>query len=186
MVHSARRQQVLGGRVAKHMLGGVALVLVASGCSGGTDEGSSPIELAQAQVAAMEHALAESKSDFQVATAAFCDATKTYITSLDRYGDVLTARAPTVGDVKDAGTDLVQPRGDATSGAETAVAAQQAVLDAKQELAVAEAALVAASATGSASPSEPDDSKSAKPLVPPATVKMVEDAESQFTSAQQG
>ena len=41
--------------------------------------------------------------------------------AIDRYGDVLNATAPTVGDVKDAGADLAAPREAAFAGAEAAV-----------------------------------------------------------------
>jgi murein L,D-transpeptidase YcbB/YkuD len=98
---------------------------------------------------------------------------------------VLTQSAPTVGDVKDAGADLAQPREDATAGAESAVAAQQAVMDAKQGLADAKAALAAAK-DGTATASTPAGPGSPTPLAPAATVKLVQDAESQFSSAQQG
>ena len=39
----------------------------------------------------------------------FCRSSGSYVTALDRYGDVLNQTTPTVGDVKDAGKDLQQP-----------------------------------------------------------------------------
>jgi peptidoglycan hydrolase-like protein with peptidoglycan-binding domain len=93
---------------------------------------------------------------------------------------------PTVGDVKDAGTELAQPRKAATAGAESAVAAQQAVVDAQKALADAQAALATAKASGTATPSTPTASPSPTPLAPSATVKLVQDAESQFATTQQG
>jgi peptidoglycan hydrolase-like protein with peptidoglycan-binding domain len=167
--------------VAGLVVSGAVLMFAASGCSG-VDEDSA-IKVAEARLAASEKALADAKGDLADKTAAFCDASATYITSLDRYGDVLTQSAPTVGDVKEAGAELAQPREDATAGAESAVAAQQAVIDAKQELADAKAALAAAKGTGTAAASTP---ASPKPLAPAATVKLVQDAESQFSTAQQG
>ena len=71
----------------------------------------------------------------------FCDASKTYVIALDRYGDVLNTSELTVGDVREAGADLAEPREDAYAGAEAAVEAQQNVVDAEQELADARAAL---------------------------------------------
>ena len=167
--------------VAGLVVGGALLMFAASGCSG-VDEDSA-IKVAEARLASSEKALEDAKADLADKTAAFCDASATYITSLDRYGDVLTQSAPTVGDVKEAGAELAQPREDATAGAESAVAAQQAVIDAKQELADAKAALAAAKGTGTAAASTP---ASPKPLAPAATVKLVQDAESQFSTAQQG
>jgi peptidoglycan hydrolase-like protein with peptidoglycan-binding domain len=185
MLPTARRQQVRGRRgVVNLVVGGVLLTLAAAGCSG--SEGGSPVEVAQARVTAKERALTSAKDDLKAAKSSFCGASATYITTLDRYGDVLTQSAPTVGDVKDAGTELGQPREDVVSAAESAVAAQQAVTDAKQELADAEAALSAAKATGSASASPPATVASPEPLAPPATVALVKDAEAQFVTAQQG
>ena len=51
----------------------------------------------------------------QLQSTAFCTATAGYITAIDRYGDVLTATAPTVGDVVTAGSDLDEPSADAVS-----------------------------------------------------------------------
>jgi peptidoglycan hydrolase-like protein with peptidoglycan-binding domain len=187
MERSAHRQRVPGGRAATGLVVGWLLVgLVLSGCSGSGGDGSAPIKVAQARVTAKEKALTGAKADLTAASAAFCGATTTYITALDRYGDVLTSSAPTVGDVKTAGADLTQPQEGVRAGADAAVAAQQAVVDAKQELADAEAALAAASSSGSAPASTPAAPAEPKPLVPPATVKLVEDAEAQFSSAQQG
>ena len=105
--------------------------------------------------------------------------------ALDRYGDVLTQTAVTVGDVKDAGSDLEEPRDDVMSGAEAALEAQQAVVDAEKALAEAKAQLAAAKNPGAAV-STPAATGSPKPLVPAATVNRVEEAESEFSAAQEG
>ncbi len=87
-------------RVVAFSVTGVLLVAL-SGCSG--DPALTPVEAAQAQVTAKEEALATAESEATATAAAFCEASATYITALDRYGDVLNETAPTVGDVKDAG-----------------------------------------------------------------------------------
>jgi peptidoglycan hydrolase-like protein with peptidoglycan-binding domain len=159
------------------------MLIALAGCDG---DGSSALTAAEARVASKEKAVEEAQADLADKSAAFCGASATYITALDRYGDVLTRTAPTVGDVKDAGTDLAQPQEDVMAGAEAAVAAQQAVVDAEQALAEAKAALKAAKSTGSATASPPAGTASPTPLVPAATVKLVQDAEAQFAAVQQG
>lgn len=166
------------------LVAGALLALGLAGCDSGGD-GSAALEVAEARVAAKEKALEDAKADLTDKSAAFCGASKTYITALDRYGDVLTQTAPTVGDVTAAGTDLTQPREDAMAGGEAATAAQQRVVVAEQELAAAEAALAAAKKTGSATASTPAGT-SPTPLAPPATVNRVQEAEAQFSAAQEG
>ena len=177
--HGPRRRTSVGLVVA------TAILLALAACDSAGD-GSSALTAAQAKVSAKEKALADAEADLTAKSAAFCDASATYITALDRYGDVLTPTASTVGDVKEGGADLAQPREDATAGGEAAVAAQQAVVDAEQELADAEAALAAVKASGSAPATTPAGSASATPLAPAASVKRVEQAEAQFATAQQG
>ncbi len=162
----------------------VAAALGLSACSGG----SSP--LADTRVVAKQRALEDAQKAATAAGAAFCTAAADYVTAVDRYGDVLNATAPTVGDVKTAGRDLEQPREDALAAAEAAVSAQEAVVAAEQELADAQAAQSAAStstgtATTTASPS-PSATASTTPAVAPATTTRVQQAEQEFTSAQQG
>lgn len=168
-------------------LGAAAVLLVACG----SDDGDSAVQVAQAQVASKEKALSTAKADATAATAAFCEASSTYVSSLDRYGDVLTATAPTVGDVNDAGAELERPREEALASAEAAVAAQQVVTTAEQELAEARASLAAATAasTSTASPKSaksPSPSASPTPLAPAETVNRVKQADREFTAAQQG
>ena len=166
-------------------LSAAAVVLVA--CSG--DGGTNAEQVAQARVALKEKALSAARADATAATAAFCEASSAYIVALDRYGDVLTATAPTVGDVNDAGSDLAEPRDQALGKAEAAVSAQQAVVTAEQDLAEAEAALADTRSTASASPPSTEGSTgspSATPLAPADSVNRVKQADSDFTTAQEG
>ena len=177
-----RGQQVLALATAAGLL--VAL----SGCS--DDPEQTAVEIAQATVSAKEQAVADAESEATAAAEAFCAASSTYITALDRYGDVLTQTAPTVGDVRDAGADLDEPREETFDAAEAATAAQQEVTQAQQELAEAQAALAAAEAeaAGEEAPTEP--APSVEPSEPSAeltaAVDRVEQAEADFAETQEG
>lgn len=166
----------------------VAGALVLAGLVGCDSSGDAPsdLEAAQAKVAAKEKALEDAKADFEKKSEAFCGSSKTYIEALDRYGDLLTQTAPTVGDVNDAGADLEDPRDEAESGAEAAVDAHQAVFDAQQELADAKAALKEVKNPGSADSSSPSGPSSPKPLVPATTVSRVKQAETELKAVQRG
>ena len=170
---------------ARLVLVGALSLLVLGACGSGGD-GSAKLKVAEAQVSAKEKALANAKADLADASTAFCDASATYIRSLDRYGDLLSQTATTVGDVTDAGSDLEQPRADVTAKAHEAVAAQEAVVQAKQDLADAEAAWAEAKHPGSPAPSSPAATSSPKPLAPPASVNRVQQAESEFSAARRG
>ena len=106
----------------------VACVLLATvglaGCAGEI----SPVDRAEAQVAAKEKAVAKAEEELTAASDTFCQASESYVVALDRYGDVLNDTAPTVGDVREAGADLAEPGEDAFDGAEAAVEAQQALV----------------------------------------------------------
>ncbi len=160
----------------------VALAVVGlTGCAGA----DTSVDRAKAKVSVKEKALTQAEAKQKAASETFCDASKTYIVSLDRYGDVLNDTAPTVGDVRAAGADLAEPREDAIAGAEAAVDAQQQLADAQQELADAQVALAAAEAGPSGSPdvmSTPVPTST--PLAPAASVDRVKQAESEFASAQ--
>ena len=163
------------------------LAVAAVGLAGCGNGGDSSVERAQAQVTAKEKAVTKAETEFTAARDAFCGASNTYIVAIDRYGDILNATAPTVGDVTDAGADLAAPRQDAVSGAEAAVEAQQKLIEAQQELADARAALKQAKSGASSSPtsnSTQQPTSSPTPLAPAATVERVKRAESDFTSAQ--
>lgn len=164
-------------------LGVAVSVLVA--CGG--DSGDRQVNVAQARVTQKEKAVAEAKSAAAAAATAFCDASRPYITALDRYGDVLHRSAATVGDVKDAGSDLEAPREDVVDAAQAAVEAQHELATAKQELADAKGDLAAAKATSSATSSpSTTGTPTPTPLAPAATVNRVKQAESEFQSAQGG
>ena len=179
-----RRQHLLHARATGGLaVAGMVSMLVLTGCGGG-GEGDTEVKVAAARVSAKEKAVTDAKADLADKSAQFCGSSKTYIVALDRYGDVLSQTAPTVGDVRDAGTELEQPREDAMAKAEAAVESQQALVDAKQELADAQAALAAAKSSGAGSPSTPAGTSSPKPLAPAATVNRVKQAESEFGSVQ--
>ena len=162
----------------------VCVALVAVGLAGCADS-ISDVDRARTQVSAKEKAVAEAQSDFVAASEAFCQAGETYILALDRYGDVIHVSAPTVGDVRDAGADLVEPREDALGGVEAAVAAQEALVVAEQELIDAQAALAAAEAGPSGTPAAVEaEEPTAAPLAPAATVDRVERAEAEFADAE--
>ena len=184
----ARRRHDLPARALVGIATGTALMLALAGCGGGGDggDGSAAVKAAEARVSVKERAVTDAKADLTDASAEFCGASQTYITALDRYGDVLSETTTTVGDVKDAGTELEQPQEDATAKAEAAVEAQQAVVDAKQELADAKAALTAAKNPESTAETTPPGSSSPKPLAPAVTVNRVKQAESEFSTVQQG
>ena len=122
--------------------------IVLAGCT----DSVSDVDRAKTQVSAKEKALQDAQSGFSDASAEFCSSSKDYIVALDRYGDVLTSTAPTVGDVRVAGKDLAQPKEEAFAGAEAAVKAQKDVTDAEKELAKARTALAEAEASGSPVP----------------------------------
>jgi peptidoglycan hydrolase-like protein with peptidoglycan-binding domain len=162
----------------------VGVAVAVSACSGGSN-------VADARVSAKEKALADAQASAKAAKTAFCAATADYVTAVDRYGDVLNQTAATVGDVKAAGRDLEQPREDVTSAAEAAVSAQEAVVQAEQELAQARArASGAGTSSGASSPTTatPSATASASPSEPvaPASVSRVQQAESDFATAQKG
>jgi murein L,D-transpeptidase YcbB/YkuD len=168
-----------------HRCGGLLVAL--SGCS--HDAVVTSVEAAQAEVAAKEKALADAEAEATATAAAFCEASSTYITALDRYGDVLNETAPTVGDVKDAGKDLAAPAEDTKAAADAAVSAREQVTQAEQDLADAEAALAAAEASAAGeTPAEVLASQvpSPEPAAAPATVARVEQAEAEFAAAQAG
>jgi murein L,D-transpeptidase YcbB/YkuD len=162
------------------VVGVVLAAVVLAGCAGEV----SPVDRAEAQVSAKEKAVTQAEADLAAASGQFCGASETYIVALDRYGDVLNDTAPTVGDVRVAGADLVEPREAAFDGAEAAVEAQQSLEVAEQELVAARAALESAQ-TGSDAPADPAAEPSTSlPLAPAATVDRVQQAESEFAAAQ--
>ena len=166
-------------------VGGAVSMLALTGCGDGED-GDTAVQAAEARVSAKERALTDAKADLAEKSAAFCGATTTYITALDRYGDVLNeTTSPSATSGTRAATSSNR-REDAMAGAEAAVAAQQAVVEAKQELADAKADLAAAKSPGASAATSPASTSSPKPLAPAATVNRVKQAEAEFSTVQQG
>lgn len=164
--------------------GSLFLVTALAGCGDGADA----VDRARAQVTAKEKAVAEAQTEFDSASAEFCDVSEKYVVALDRYGDVLTGTAPTVGDVRSAGADLAEPRDDAFDGAEAAVQAQQDLAAAEQELAEARASLAEAEAGPSGTPASASATAppTSTPLAPASTVDRVKQADDEFDAAQEG
>ena len=161
------------------------LLLALTGCSGDTQDAS--LKKAQATVTAKEKDLTEAQAAAKAAETGFCTASTTYVVAVDRYGDVLNATAPTVGDVKDAGSDLAKPGEEAQAATQAVADTRAAVATAEQDLAEAQAALAAAQASASGStPSAEPSSKSPTPSPTPAGVTRVQEAESELAAAQAG
>ena len=177
-----RRAQVRPAVVTGLVAGCLVSALVA--CSSST----SPVAAAQSDVKAKERALTEAEAAATGAAAAFCDATGVYVTALDRYGDVLHASAVTVGDVKDAGADLLTPSQEARDAGDAVVETREALLAAQGELVDAQDSLASAQAVAAsqAPPSPGARPTSPPPVVAPTSVERVEQAEDDFTSALAG
>lgn len=152
-----------------------------AGCSGEITS----VDQAQAQVKVKEKAVIDAEANLTAASQQFCENGETYIMAIDRYSDVLNDTAPTVGDVKTGGSDLLAPQDDAFEGAEDAVAAQQDLVTAQQELANANTRLERLQAGISEEPSASASAvPSPEPLAPAASVERVKQAESEFADAQ--
>ncbi|HET7799949.1 MAG TPA: peptidoglycan-binding domain-containing protein [Humibacillus xanthopallidus] len=166
-------------------------VSLLAGC-GSADNGNTAVQAAEARVTSKQKALDDAKASAAAATAQFCSSSAAYITALDRYGDILNQTAPTVGDVTTAGRDLKQPSADAVSAGQAAASAHEAIGAAEQELATAEAELAKAraAATGGTATATPTASASptpsSTPTVPGEVVTRVQQAESDFATAQAG
>ncbi len=165
------------------VIGGVLLAL--TGCGG--DGGDVSLKAAQLAVTSKEKALTEAQDAATKASAEFCADSATYVIAVDRYGDVLNGTAPTVGDVRTAGSDLAKPAEDATSAAQAVADSRAAVATAEQELAQAQATLATAQASAAGStPPSPSSSKTPSPTPTPASVTRVKEAESELAAAQAG
>jgi murein L,D-transpeptidase YcbB/YkuD len=188
-----------GAGRALRWLGCIVLAAVAMAACSSSGNANTKVKVAEKHVSDAQKALSDAQSNLAAKTTAFCRASQSYITALDGYGDVLTQSAPTVGDVKNAGSDLEQPREDAFSSAGEAVDAQQQVIAAEQDLTDAKAQLADAKAKASATASGTSTKSTAPttttattpaasptPLAPSASVNRVKQAEADFTAAQQG
>jgi peptidoglycan hydrolase-like protein with peptidoglycan-binding domain len=143
--------------------------LLLGACASGSGD---PVRRAEAQVSAKQKELDDATAKAATTTAAFCAAGTDYVAALDRYGDLLTSDATTVGDVRSAGSELAQPRGDAVSAATAAQKAREGVATAQADLANAQAALAAVSATASGTTAPPAAPATATPT-PVASVDAV-------------
>lgn len=163
------------------MTAAVVLAAGLTGCSGSAEE--TKLTAAQANVERAQNSLDDAEAAATAADEALCAASADYITAIDRYGDVLTQTEPTVGDVRTAGADLQQPRDEVTAAAGEAQSAHDQVAAAQEDLARAEATL--ASLEGS-SPAEETATTEPTPVLPPASIERVKQAEREFAQAQQG
>jgi murein L,D-transpeptidase YcbB/YkuD len=160
----------------------VALSSMLTACS---DDPSSEVDRAQARVDKAKSDLADTKDAAKAAQDDFCGQTATYIDALDRYGDLLHASTPTVGDVRTAGDDLAAPADDVVASAQDAVAARDAVTAAEDDLAVAKEAL--AKAKGNPPPDQPSSAATKLvPQPPEETSARIKQAESDLADAVEG
>src|SRR4051812_7987698 len=136
------------GRLASRLLVGLAIGTVMSTVACSSDAPNS-VDAAQKVVTAKQSAVDDANKAFTDAEAAFCDSSKTYITAVDQYGKLFDTSAVTVGDVKNAGADLVKPRETVQASADKVVTTRDDVAKAEKELADAQAALAAAQSSGS-------------------------------------
>ena len=171
-------------RLGSSVLG--VLMLAGAVACGADGDGDDAVAAAEKRVVAKQEDLAAAKADLEEKSAAFCGANQSYILALDRYGDVLSQTAVTVGDVRDAGDELADPQDDVVSDAEAAVDAQEAVVDAEGELAEAKAALRAAEAGSPAPTTSASEEASPAPMASAEVVNRVKQAEAEFVAAQDG
>ncbi len=170
-------------RLGSSVLG---LLMLAGAVACGDGDGDDAVAAAEKRVVAKQEDLADAEADLEEKSAAFCGANQSYILALDRYGDVLSQTAVTVGDVRDAGDELADPQDDVVADAEAAVDAQEAVVDAEGELAEAKAALKAAEAGSPAPTTAASEEASPAPMASAEVVNRVKQAEAEFVAAQDG
>jgi peptidoglycan hydrolase-like protein with peptidoglycan-binding domain len=163
----------------------VPLLLLAA-CGGDDsddDAATDPVAEAQQRVEAARAELGDAQTALEDAHGAFCDDSRDYIDAIDRYGQVFSEAAMTVGDITTAGADLQEPEEAVRSSADAVAEARDRVAAAEQELADAEAALAEAESGTSGPPAETTTTST---LVPPATVDRVEEAHEDLTAAFEG
>jgi peptidoglycan hydrolase-like protein with peptidoglycan-binding domain len=172
-----------------------AAVLIAA-CS--DDSPDDPVARAERRVADAEEALAAANTAFDEASTQFCTDGRDWVAALDRYGQLFEQSAVTVGDVQDAGADLVEPRQAVQTAAEEVLARRDEVAAAEAELAAAQADLAAAQAAAEAEAAGEDaagdtttstttttapTTTTTEPLVPSEVLERVEQAEADLQSA---
>ena len=161
---------------------GIVLVLALGLAGCGDGDGDAALRAAEVNVTAKQEALDSAEEAAAEATSALCEAGASYITAIDRYGDLLVQTAPTVGDVITAGEDLQAPRDEVVEAAEAAEAAQAEVVSAQDDLTEAEAAL--ASLQGSTPADEAPEPE--EPQVSASSIDRVKQAESDFATVREG
>ena len=178
----------------------VAVALIASACGDDDDDDVSttgapaasevqdPVAAAEARVEAAESGLTESQEALEAAGEQFCVDAESYLEVLDRYGKLFTDDAATVGDIQTLGADLVEPRETVAASVNEVEEAKTALAAAGQELADAQAALVAAIATASSVPTSSTTAATTTTttLVPPATIERVQQAEDDLAQTGEG
>ena len=162
------------------MSGFAALGLVAAVLGGCGGDAKDELSDAVGSVEAKQRAVDDATAAFAAASTAFCDAAKDDVVALDRYGDLLADTAVTVGDVTTAGSDLGAPRKDVEDAVDDVTEAHADLVEAQQELDAAKA-----DESGSTT-SEPAVTTTTAPLLAPATVARVEQAESDLDTARAG
>ena len=161
--------------------------LLLTGCSSDGGDGDGAVRLAKARVDDAKENLSAAKEEAAAAASEFCDQGADYLVALNRYGGVMTTRAVTVGDVREAGTDLAEPAEDVSDSADAAVAAREAVTAAEKELADAKAALARAKGTTpTPTPSPTSKATEIVPSPPPASMNRVTKAKTELDSAVEG
>ncbi|HEY2813725.1 MAG TPA: peptidoglycan-binding domain-containing protein [Acidimicrobiales bacterium] len=173
-------------RTAATITGALMVVVLIAACS---SDGTNKVTAAQTRVSNAEKGVADAQTALDKATGQFCDDTKDYITTLDRYGKAFDQSAATVGDIKTAGDDLQNPRSSVISSADAVTSGRDELAKAKEELADAQVALAAAQASAASQtlpPTTAGSTTTTAPLVPPATVDRVKKAEADFAAATQG
>ena len=154
---------------------------------------------AEQRVADAEDGVAEADAAFTEASTQFCTDGRDWVAALDRYGQLFTQSAVTVGDVQEAGADLVAPREAVQGSADEVLAARDDLAAAELELAEAQAALavalVEAAAEEAGSDEDGDDAEetttttvpatttTTEPLVPSEVLGRVERAEADLQAA---
>lgn len=162
----------------------VSVILLAGVSACGSDEAPqvTDAEKAQSELSAAERAVTSAEQAFDEAGTSFCTDAEAYIGVIDGYGDILDASETTVGDVTTAGADLEEPRSSVESAAETVQSTRDDLAAAEADLVAAQAALEAAEA-GESAPSTTATTTTTTPLVPPATVDRVRQAEEDLAAA---
>jgi peptidoglycan hydrolase-like protein with peptidoglycan-binding domain len=159
----------------------VAVVVAAALVAACGEEEVDPVAVAQRQVDEAQEAVTEAQTAFDDSSAQFCEDSRDYIAAVDRYGKAWDESQATVGDVKTAGRDLEEPRQAVEASAADVVEARDDLAAANNELTEAEAALAEAQ-TGTTAPA-PASTTTTAPLVPPASIDRVEQAESDLDDA---